>query len=162
MVLRRAKACFRFFLIMALAALISCSGGVERPFGVLRVGRLKDIPVGTVRYFEEYSLLIQRDSGGIRAMSTLNPVTLTPLEKTVIDDHVLFRDAINGGLFDESGRIQNVKSVDRGKANSASTEGSATALTHYRVLLDRVGGELEVLVVIGVYRPTDWRLKIPS
>jgi hypothetical protein len=144
-----------------LVVLTGCASGVERPFGVLRVGALKDIPVGKIRYFEEYSLLLQRDSLGIRAMSTLNPETLTPLEKTIIEDHVLFRDSLNGVLFDETGRVQNIKSTGQGTGVRAPFGRSEFALTHYRVILDRVGGELEVLIVVGDSRPTDWRLKIP-
>jgi hypothetical protein len=150
------------YLFLVLALLMGCTGGVERPFGVLRIGVLKSIPLGKIRYFEEYSLLVQRDSGGIRAMSTLSPASFIPLDKTIIDDHVLFRDSSNGALFDESGRLQSLKLANQSKEAGAFVGGIQRTLTHYRVIFDRGAGELEILVVVGDARPPDWRLKVPA
>jgi len=149
--------CVAFLLL----ALVGCRSRVERPFGVVRIGALKNIPVGKIRYFEEYALLLQRDSKGIRAMSTLHPATFTPLDRTIIDDHVLFRDPSTGTLFDESGRLQNVTSAKPAKGALSTAGHIDSSLTHYRVLFDRVAGEFEVLVVVGDVRPIDWRLKVP-
>jgi len=147
--------------ILFLLVFMGCGQPLERPFGVVRVGELKSFPVGKTRYFEEYSLLVQRDSDGIRAMSTLNPATFSPLDKTIIDDHVLFRDPTNGSLFDQSGRLQNVQGVNKEKGTLPSSVRMGS-LTHYRVLFDRVATDLEVQVIIGDVRPSDWRLKIPA
>lgn len=149
-------------LAILMLAFSGCGRHFERPFGVIRVGGLKGIPAGKTVYFEEYGLLVQRDSEGIRAMSTLHPVTFSPLDRTTLDDHVLFRDPASGTLFDEAGRVQNVQSETRNKGGALSPVLNNATLTHYRVLFDRVAGDLEVLVVVGDVRPSTWRLRIPG
>jgi hypothetical protein len=95
-------------------------------------------------------------------MSTLSPASFIPLDKTIIDDHVLFRDSSNGALFDESGRLQSLKLANQSKEAGAFVGGIQRTLTHYRVIFDRGAGELEILVVVGDARPPDWRLKVPA
>ena len=136
---------------------VGCSPQAGRPFGVVRVGKLNDLVQGAARYYDEYALLVQRDSLGIRAMSTLDPVTLIPLKKAVIDDHVVLRDPRTGAIFNELGTIQSSK---EGKDNRNYSTANRNLLSHYRVMLDRVNGEFEVLVVVGELRSPDWRLTV--
>jgi hypothetical protein len=105
-----------------------------------------------VTHLPEYGLLLERTTNGLRAMSTLNPVSAIPLSKVVVEDRVVLRDPEKGLIFGLDGNQVGVAKA-----------GTELSLQHYRLIFDvNEAKNLELAVIVGDKRSSGWRLDIPG